>query len=128
MLKKIKNPAKKLFLQRVRRNRFVIKTHNKTKRPRLSVFKSCKHLYVQIIDDVNSKTLVATSTLNAEVVKLLNKKDANNMQSAQLIGKIIAEKAIKANVNEVVFDRGGYVFHGKIKAIADAARENGLKF
>ncbi|MGV3279152.1 50S ribosomal protein L18 [Rickettsiales bacterium LUAb2] len=122
----MKDSSLKLFNQRKQRNRFAVKNNNKSKKPRLSVFKSGNHIYAQIIDDISSVTLVAASTLNKEIAAVLKNK-TNNVKSAQLVGKLIAEQAIKANIKEVVFDRGGYVFHGKIKALADSAKEHGLK-
>lgn len=91
---------------------------------RLSVFRSSKHIYAQIIDDANSKTLVAASSLEKE----LNLKNGGNKMAAEAVGKLIAERAKKAKITEVVFDRSGLMFHGRIKTLADAARENGLKF
>ena len=90
-------------------------------RPRLNVFKSNKGIYAQIIDDENGKTLVSVST---QTLKLKN----NNIENSTIIGKKIGELAIKAGIKTIVFDRGGYIYHGKIKALADAARESGLKF
>lgn len=90
-------------------------------KPRLNVFKSNKAIYVQVINDVEGKTLVSASSVE---LKLTN----NNIDTCTQVGKLIAQKAIKAGINEVVFDRGGYVYHGKVKALADAAREEGLKF
>ena len=90
-------------------------------RPRLNVFKSNKGIYVQIIDDVNKKTIVSTST---QVLKLKN----NNIENSIKVGTKIGELAKKAGIKKIVFDRGGYIYHGKIKALADAAREAGLEF
>lgn len=90
-------------------------------RPRLNVFKSNTGIYVQIINDDEGKTLASASTLSLKL-------KGNNIENSKVIGKAIAESAIKAGIKEVVFDRGGYVYHGKIKALADAAREAGLKF
>lgn len=97
---------------------------NNTGRPRLSVFRSSKNISVQIIDDANGVTLTSASTLDkdAKVEK------GSNIAAAQAIGKLIAEKAKKAGIEDVVFDRGSYLFHGRVKALADAAREAGLKF
>ena len=94
--------------------------------PRLSVFRSLKHIYAQIIDDTAGCTLVSASTLDAEVreqVSGLNKTD-----QAKVVGKRLAEKALSSGVTQVVFDRGGYLYHGRVKALADASREAGLKF
>ena len=95
-------------------------------RPRLAVFRSNKHMYAQIIDDVKGVTLVSASTLQAEVKEGLEYTDT--VEAAAKVGKVIGEKALNAGIKEVVFDRGGLVYHGKIKALADAAREAGLAF
>ena len=92
-----------------------------TGRPRLSVFRSNKNIYAQIIDDGSGKTLVAASTLEGE------DKGADKDAAAR-VGKLIAERAIEKGVKDVVFDRGGYIYHGRVKALADAAREAGLNF
>ena len=97
-----------------------------TERPRLAVFRSNKHMYAQIIDDSIGKTLVSASTLQAEVKDGLEYTDT--VEAAAKVGKVIAEKAVQAGITEVVFDRGGFVYHGKIQALADAAREAGLTF
>ena len=97
-----------------------------TERPRLAVFRSNKHMYAQIIDDVKGVTLVSASTLQAEVKEGLEYTDT--VEAAAKVGKVIGEKALNAGIKEVVFDRGGFVYHGKIKALADAAREAGLAF
>lgn len=93
-------------------------------RPRLSVFRSEKNIYAQIIDDANGRTLAAASSLEKDL-KIEN--GANQAAAAQ-VGKTLAERATKAGVAEVIFDRGGYLFHGRVKALADAAREGGLSF
>ena len=95
-------------------------------RPRLSVFRSSQHIYAQIIDDVRGVTLVAASTAEKEVKGGL--KTGANVDAAKAVGKLVAERAIAAGVKEVVFDRGSYLFHGRVKALADAAREGGLSF
>lgn len=94
-----------------------------TERPRLSVFRSNKQIYAQIIDDVKGVTVVSAGSLKNEESHKVNKVD-----QAKMIGKEIAEKAIKAGIQEVVFDRNGYLYHGRIKSLAESARENGLKF
>ncbi|MBR3403202.1 MAG: 50S ribosomal protein L18 [Parasporobacterium sp.] len=104
------------------RNRF----QGTAERPRLSVYRSNMHIYAQIIDDVAQKTLVSASTVQKDVKAELEK--TNDVAAAAYLGKVIAERAKAAGINEVVFDRGGYVYHGKIKALADAAREAGLEF
>lgn len=95
-------------------------------RPRLCVFRSLKHIYAQVIDDRQGRTLAAASSLDKETRKLL--KGGGNLAAAKVIGKIIAERAVAAGVSQVVFDRGGYKYHGRIQALAQAAREAGLKF
>lgn len=94
-------------------------------RPRMSIYKSNKHIYVQLIDDLNSHTLVSASSLSNEIEDQINEK--TGVEQAQIIGKHLAEKAKSANIKKVVFDRGGYKYHGQIKAIAEAARESGLQ-
>ena len=95
-------------------------------RPRLAVLRSYKHMYAQVIDDVARKTLVSASTLQAEVKEGLEYTDT--VEAAAKVGKVVAERALQAGIKEVVFDRGGFIYHGKIKALADAAREAGLAF
>ena len=104
------------------RNRF----QGTAERPRLSVYRSNMHIYTQIIDDVAQKTLVSASTVQKDIRSELEK--TNDVAAAAYLGKVIAEKAKAAGITEVVFDRGGYVYHGKVKALADAAREAGLEF
>lgn len=93
---------------------------------RLSVFRSGKHIYAQIIDDAKGMTVVSASTLDKEVRD--NVKKSSTVEAASFIGKVVAERAVKNGVSEVIFDRGGYIYHGRVKALADAAREAGLKF
>lgn len=95
-------------------------------RPRLSIYRSSKHIYAQIIDDADGKTLVAASSLEKDLRGAL--KTGADKAAAAAIGKLVAERALKAGVKAVVFDRGGYLFHGRVKALADAAREGGLSF
>jgi large subunit ribosomal protein L18 len=95
-------------------------------RPRLSVHRSSKNIYVQIIDDAKGHTLAAASTLEKDLRGSL--KTGADMAAAAAIGKLIAERAVKAGVKEVVFDRGPYIYHGRVKALAEAAREGGLDF
>lgn len=92
--------------------------------PRLCVFRSNTGIYAQIIDDETRTTLVSASSLDKE----LNLKNGSNVEAATVVGKSIAEKAKKANISKVVFDRGGYLYHGRVEALANAARENGLEF
>lgn len=95
-------------------------------RPRLSVFRSSQHIYAQVIDDAKGVTLAAASSLDPDLRKQL--KTGAGKDAAGMVGKLIAERAVAAGVSQVVFDRGGYIYHGRIKALADAARECGLKF
>lgn len=95
-------------------------------RPRLCVYRSLEHIYAQIIDDRNGRTLVSASSVDKESKKAV--KGGGNIASAKTIGKLIAERAKAAGVAKVVFDRGGYKYHGRVKALADAAREAGLQF
>ena len=95
-------------------------------RPRLSVFRSDKNIYAQIIDDTTGRTLAAASTLDKDVKSTV--KNGGTSEAAAAIGKLIAERGTKAGVAEVVFDRGAYIYHGRVKALADAAREGGLQF
>jgi large subunit ribosomal protein L18 len=95
-------------------------------RPRLSVFRSEKHIYAQLIDDVNGVTIVQASTLDPELKGSVN--NGANIESARQVGELVAKRAVAQNVVKVVFDRGGYLYHGRIQALADAAREAGLVF
>jgi large subunit ribosomal protein L18 len=97
-----------------------------TGRPRLSVFRSGKHIYAQIIDDAEGRTLAAASSVDATLKGKL--KSGADKAAAAEVGKLVAERAVAAGIKEVVFDRGGYIFHGRVKALADAAREGGLTF
>ncbi len=94
--------------------------------PRLAVFRSNNHMYAQIIDDTAGNTLVSASTLQKDVKANLEK--TNNVDAAAYLGKVIAERAIEKGIKDVVFDRGGFIYHGKVQALADAAREAGLNF
>ena len=97
-----------------------------TDRPRLSVFRSGKHIYAQVIDDAKGRTLAAASSLDPDLVKSLGK--GTDVKAAEAVGKLVAERAVKSGVDKVVFDRGGYLYHGRVKALAEAAREGGLQF
>ena len=102
------------------------KVNGTPQQPRLAVFRSNKHIYAQLIDDTASITLVAASTMEADIASKLE--NTANIQAASAVGEAIAKKALDKGITEVVFDRGGYVYHGKVQALADAAREAGLKF
>ena len=93
-------------------------------RPRLAVFRSNKEIYAQLIDDVSGKTITAASSRDKDI----DASKANKVEAAKLVGKAIAEKAVKAGVDTISFDRGGYLYHGRVKSLADGAREGGLKF
>jgi large subunit ribosomal protein L18 len=103
-----------------------IKVSGTPERPRLCVYRSLGHIYAQVIDDRTGKTLVSASSLDKETKK--NLKGGGNVAAAKVIGKAVAERAKAAGVSKVVFDRGGYKYHGRVKALADAAREAGLQF
>ena len=104
------------------RNRF----SGTAERPRLAVFRSNNHMYAQIIDDTVGKTLVSASTLDKDVKAELEK--TNNVEAATVVGTVVAKKALEKGITTVVYDRGGFVYEGKIKALAEAAREAGLEF
>lgn len=109
---------------RVRRHlRVRKKVEGTAERPRLAVYRSEKHIYAQIIDDVAQKTLVSASSVEKEFNGL-----GSNKEAAKIVGKMIAEKAIEKGIKEVVFDRGGFIYHGRIQELADGAREAGLQF
>ncbi len=93
-------------------------------RPRLAVFRSNKEIYAQLIDDVSGKTITAASSRDKDI----NTSKVNKSEAAKLVGKAIAEKAVKAGVEAITFDRGGYLYHGRVKSLAEGAREGGLKF
>jgi len=112
-----------LFDRRRRRVRSALKARS-AGRPRLSVHRTGKHIYAQLIDDAAGKTIAAASSLDKD----LKVKSGANTDAASAVGKALAAKAKKAGVDKVVFDRGGFLFHGRVKALADAAREGGLEF
>jgi large subunit ribosomal protein L18 len=114
-----------LFERRQRRQRLALRK-NSIGRLRLTVFRSSKHIYAQIIDDTKGVTLAAASSLDTDLKG--NLKSGANVGAAKEVGKLIAERAKKAGITSVVFDRGGHIYHGRIKALADAAREGGLDF
>ncbi|MEN2986598.1 MAG: 50S ribosomal protein L18 [Thermodesulfovibrionaceae bacterium] len=109
-----------------RKKRIRKRVFGTSERPRLTVYRSLNHIYAQIIDDTQGHTLVAASTLEKEIRQLPGHK--GNKEFAKKVGELIAERALKAGITKVVFDRSGYRYHGCIKALADAAREKGLKF
>ena len=103
-------------------SRIRAKMQGTTERPRLNVYRSLNHIYVQVIDDAQGTTLVSASTVQAKI------KTGGNVAAAKEVGKLVAERAQEMGIKQVVFDRGGYLYHGRIKALADAAREAGLEF
>ncbi len=122
MLKKADKNAKRLQRhKRVRR-----KVFGTPQRPRLCVFRSSNNIYAQIIDDTNRVTLVAASSLEEAVKSAVN--HTGNKEAAKKVGELVAKKAVEKGITEVVFDRGGYVYHGRIQELAEGAREAGLKF
>lgn len=117
--KKDRNAVRKKRHLRIRKNMF-----GTEERPRLNVFRSNKHIYAQLIDDINGNTLASASTLDKEV----STDKTANMDAAKLVGELIAKRAIDKGYKVVVFDRAGYLYHGRVKTLADAAREAGLEF
>ena len=118
MIKKESNNVARLR----RHSRVRNKVSGTTEMPRLNVFRSNENIFVQIIDDTKGNTLVSSSSVELKI------KNGGNVEAAKLVGKDIAEKAKKAKIKKVVFDRGGYLYHGRVEALAEAARENGLEF
>ena len=116
--------SKEIARQR-RQERIRKKIKGTAERPRLAVYRSEGHFYAQLIDDVEGKTLLGLSTLSKEFSGL---KDAGNIKGASELGKLVARKALEKKIKDVVFDRAGFLYHGRIKAFADGAREGGLKF
>jgi large subunit ribosomal protein L18 len=114
-----KNATRKKRHARVR-----AKLSGTSARPRLNVFRSNKHLYAQLIDDMSGVTLASASTMEKD----LNLESTSNVDAAKLVGELVAKRAVEKGITAVVFDRGGYLYHGRIQALADAARENGLQF
>jgi large subunit ribosomal protein L18 len=111
-----------------RHKRLRVKINGTAERPRLSVYRSLEHIYAQVIDDTAGHTLASASTLDAEVKKALGKNGKPKLEEAKIVGQIVAARAKEKGVNTVVFDRGGNIYHGRIKALADGAREGGLEF
>lgn len=118
---------KKKIEKRNRRRKHVRKTiYGTAAKPRLAVFKSLKHIYVQAIDDDNGTTLVSASTIDKDIREKV--KDLNKIESAKKVGELLADRLQKIKIKQVIFDRGGYRYHGRVKALADGAREKGIKF
>lgn len=119
MAKKDKNEARRAVHTRIRK-----KLSGTTERPRLAVFRSLNHIYVQVIDDVKGETVVSASTAEKD----FRGRTGGNIAAAKDIGKLIAERAKEKGITSVIFDRGGYIYHGRVRSLAEAAREAGLKF
>lgn len=119
---------------KIDRNKVRIRKHVRVRKkivgtnecPRLNVYRSSSHIYAQIIDDAAGHTLVSASTLDKAIKEKIS--NGGNKEAAREVGKLVAEKALEAGIKEVVFDRGGYIYHGRVKELADAAREAGLCF
>ena len=122
MISKVSRAQMRQKKHRRLRNRF----SGTAERPRLAVFRSNNHMYAQIIDDTVGKTLVSASTLDKDVKAELEK--TNNVEAATVVGTVVAKKALEKGITTVVYDRGGFVYEGKVKALAEAAREAGLEF
>lgn len=104
------------------------KVSGTSSRPRMSIFRSASHIYAQLIDDVNRVTLVSASSMNPEVREILDQAKGGNISAASKVGEVLAQKAKEKGINRVVVDRNGYLFHGRVKALAFAAKNNGLQF
>ena len=119
-------PSEKTVKRAARRGRIRRKVRGSNARPRLSIYRSLHNIYAQGISDETGSTLVAASTLDAALPETVRKK--GNVNAAKAVGKAIADRCLKSGIKEVIFDRNGFLYHGRIKALADAAREAGLKF
>lgn len=117
--------TEKLFVRRAKRTRYNIRK-KLGDRMRLTVFRSGNHIYAQIVDDTQGKTLVSASTVDKELKGKV--KHGGNIEAAKAVGALVAKKAKAAKISKVAYDRGGYLYHGRVKALADAAREGGLDF
>lgn len=114
-------------IARIRRHERVRKTvFGTSQRPRLNVFRSLNHIYAQVIDDTEGRTLLSASTVDVEIEPQLEGLDKS--AQARLVGQVLAKRALGQGIGQVVFDRGGYIYHGRVKALADGARESGLSF
>ncbi len=120
------NIKEKLRKRKRRHQRIRRKVVGSGERPRLSVYRSMKHIYCQIINDIDGTTLVSASTVSPDIRTQV--KDGGNVKAAEIVGKKIAEEALKKGISMVVFDKGGYKYHGRVKALAESARKNNLSF
>ncbi len=122
LFKKVdKNRNRQKRHERVRR-----KVYGTADKPRLNVYRSLNHIYAQLIDDNNGNTLVAASSLDKEISEKVE--STSNKETAKLVGELVGKRALEKGIEEVIFDRGGYIYHGRVKELADGAREAGLKF
>lgn len=120
------NKESKNLKRQKRHLRIRNKVSGTPERPRLSIYRSLNNMYAQIIDDVKGHTLVSASTLDKEIKEKANK--GGNKEAAKLVGELVAKRALEKGINTVVFDRGGYIYHGRVKELAEGAREAGLQF
>ncbi|MDD6879695.1 MAG: 50S ribosomal protein L18 [bacterium] len=118
------NKVSRNVMRKARHDRIRTNLHGTVAVPRLSVYRSNSNIFAQLIDDENGVTLVSASSIDKDL-KLAN---GGNIEAATKVGKLLAERALKANIKEVIFDRGGHLYHGRVKALAEAARESGLEF
>ncbi len=118
--------AKSRTARKRRHNRVRLKISGTPDRPRLNIYRSSKHIYAQVIDDTEGKTIVAASTVDKVVMSQIGGK--NKKEQAAIVGELVAERAKSAGISNVVFDRGGFRYHGRVEALAKSARESGLKF
>lgn len=122
----MKNRADRSALRKVRHTRLRRKLAGTPERPRLSVYRSLKHIYAQVVDDAQGRTLVAASTREPEIAAQLP--GLRPTERSKIVGAMLARRAVEKGISRVVFDRGGYLYHGRVKALADGAREGGLEF
>lgn len=121
-IRRVTNPKQIIRFKRKRRIR--ARVEGTSAKPRLSVFRSNQHLYIQLVDDVKGHTLVSASTVEEDLKGKLGK----NLDGAKSLGSLLAKRALAKSISQIVFDRSGYLYHGRVKALADSAREGGLKF
>lgn len=119
-------PGNKELARKKRHKRIRMRVEGTAERPRLNVFRSLRHIYAQLIDDEKGHTLLSASTLDAEVAERAD--DMNKAEQAKVVGEVLARRAREKGVTEIVFDRGGYRYHGRVKALAEGARAGGLQF
>ncbi len=116
----------RMLNRRERHKRVRKKVKGTSERPRLAVFKSSTHIYAQLIDDIKAHTIISASTLDPAFKQKMN--STGNILAAKLVGQILAQRALEKGIEKIIFDRGGFIYHGRIKALAESARETGLKF